>query len=147
MMLKQSSCSNCESNITISYLQYHFSNIIFKINELDLFYVLNVIALGIQFIFGTKFSWNEGIDTYFNVEYVLRGRNFDYFGGYLVVSARYLVVPGVHCQLLVVTACYHSFCINVKMIILMKKHNLDYLIRYREAPTDKVYLINKTLTC
>ena len=49
--------------------------------------MLNFIALGIYFIFGTKFSWNEGIDTCFNVEYVLLGRNFDYFGGYLVVAA------------------------------------------------------------
>ena len=45
--------------------------------------------LGIYFIFGTKFSWNERIDTCFNVECVLLGRNF--FGGYLVVTARYLV--------------------------------------------------------
>ena len=49
--------------------------------------MLNFIALGICFIFETKFSWNEGIDICFNVEYVLLGRNFDYFGGYLVVAA------------------------------------------------------------
>ena len=30
----------------------------------------------------TKFSWNEGIDTCFNVECVLLGRNFDFLGGY-----------------------------------------------------------------
>ena len=77
--------------------------------------MLNFIALGIYFIFGTKFSWNEGIDTCFNVEYVLLGRNFDFLGGYLVVTARYLVVttgycslPGGYCSLLVVTARYSS---------------------------------------
>ena len=43
-------------------------------------------------IFGTKFSTNEGTDTCFNVECVLLGRNFDYFGGYSVATARYLVV-------------------------------------------------------
>ena len=34
----------------------------------ELFWVPNFIALGIYFIFGTKYSWNEGIDTCFNVE-------------------------------------------------------------------------------
>ena len=56
----------------------------------------NFIALGMYFLFGTKFSWNEGIDIYFDVEYVLLDRNFDFLGGYLVVTARYrslLLVP------------------------------------------------------
>ena len=47
-----------------------FSNI-FKINKLDLLWVQNFIALGIHFNFGIKFSWNEGVDTCFNVECVL----------------------------------------------------------------------------
>ena len=38
----------------------------------------NFIALGMYFLFGTKFSWNEC----FNVEDVLLGRNFDFPGGY-----------------------------------------------------------------
>ena len=70
------------------------------INELDLLWLLNFIALEIYFIFGTKLSWNEGIYTCFNVEYVLLGRNFDFLGGYLMVTARYLVVTA---QYLVVT--------------------------------------------
>ena len=49
----------------------------------------NFIALGIYFIFGIKFSWNERIDTCFNVECVLLGRNFDFVSGYLVVTGRY----------------------------------------------------------
>ena len=72
-------------------------------------------GLGIYFIFGTKLFWNEGIDFCFNVECVLLGRNFDYFGDYLivtarcvVVTARYVVVTGGYCSLLVVTACYRS---------------------------------------
>ena len=40
-------------------------------------------------IFRTKFSWNEGIDTWFNVKCVLLSRSFDFFCGYLVVTARY----------------------------------------------------------
>ena len=59
----------------------------------------NFIALGIHFIFGTKFSWNEGIDACFNVECVLLGRNFVFLGGYLVVTARYLVVAAGYCSL------------------------------------------------
>ena len=66
----------------------------------------NFLALGIYFIFGIIFSWNERIDTCLNVECVLLGHNFDFFGGYLVVIARYLVVTGGYCLLLVVTASY-----------------------------------------
>ena len=81
------------------------------ISKLDLLRVPNFIALGIYFVFGTKFPWNERIDTCFNVERVLLGRNFDFLGGYLGVTARYLVVttgyyslPGGYCSLVVVTA-------------------------------------------
>ena len=63
----------------------------------------------------TKFSWNESTGTCFNVEYVLLGCNFDFFGGYLVVTAHCLVVtagywllPGGYCLLLVIAACYRS---------------------------------------
>ena len=52
----------------------------------------NFIAIGIYFLFGTKFSWNEETDTCFNVECVLLGRNFDFLGGYLVATACYLSV-------------------------------------------------------
>ena len=62
------------------------------INELDLLWGPSFIALGIYFFIGTKFSWNKGIDTCFNVQCVLLGCNFDFLGGYLVVTARYLVV-------------------------------------------------------
>ena len=69
------------------------------INELDLLWVLSFIALGIYFIFGTKFSWNVEIDTCFNVEFVLLGRNFDFLGSYLVITARYLVITDGCCSL------------------------------------------------
>ena len=52
----------------------------------------NFIVLGIYFIFGTKFFWNEGIYTCFNVEFVLLGRNIDFLGGYwwlLLVTVGY----------------------------------------------------------
>ena len=81
------------------------------INELNLLRVPNFIALGIYFIFGTPFYWNEGIDTGFNYKCVLLGRNFDFLGGYFVVTTCYLVVTagycsllGGYCSLLVVTA-------------------------------------------
>ena len=59
----------------------------------------NFIALAIYFIFGTKYFWNEGTNTCFNVECVLFRRNFDFFGGYLVVTARHLVVTACYCSL------------------------------------------------
>ena len=62
------------------------------INELDLLWLPKFITLEIYYIFGTKLSWNEGTDTYFNVECVLLDRNCDFLGGYLVDTARYLVV-------------------------------------------------------
>ena len=47
-----------------------------------------------HFIFGIKFSWNEGIDICFNVECVLIGRNFDFFGGYwwLLLVTKWLLL-------------------------------------------------------
>ena len=50
------------------------------------------IAILIYFLFGTKYSWNEETDTCFNVEYMLLGRNYDFLGGKLVATARYLSV-------------------------------------------------------
>ena len=85
----------------------------------------NFIALGIYFISGNKFSWNdEGIDTCFNVKCVLLGHNFDFFGGYLVVTAHYLVVtsgyfslPGGYWWLLLVP----TFSTN-KIIFILGTH-------------------------
>ena len=51
------------------------------ITEIHLLRVPNFIALAIYFLFGTKFSCNEETDPCFNVECVLIGRNFDFFGG------------------------------------------------------------------
>ena len=52
----------------------------------------NVIAIGIYFLFGTTFSWNEETDACFNVECMLLGRHYDFIGAYLVATARYLSV-------------------------------------------------------
>ena len=72
----QNSYSGEQSLVKVAY------HIIFMINELHLLWVPNFIAIGIYFLFGTKFSWNEETDTCFNVECVLLGRNFDFLGGY-----------------------------------------------------------------
>ena len=69
------------------------------INKFDLRWVANFIALATYFIFGTKFSRNEVIDTCFNVECVLLGRNLDFLGGYLMVTAHFLVVTASYCLL------------------------------------------------
>ena len=52
-----------------------------------------------------QFSWNVS----FNIEYVLLGRNFAFLGGYLVVTAVYLVVLLRTACFLSVTARYRSF--------------------------------------
>ena len=77
--------------------------------------------MGNIFHFWDQILWNERSDTCFNVECVLLDRNFGFFGGYLVVTARYLVVTGGYFSLLVVTACYRSlmlvptFSMNIGM--------------------------------
>ena len=60
----------------------------------------NFIALEIYLHFGTKYFWNEGSILALMLN-VLLGRNFVFFGGYLVVTARYLVVTA---RYLMVTA-------------------------------------------
>ena len=62
----------------------------------------NSIALEIYFVFGNKFSWNEGIDACFSVECVLLGRNLDFFGGYCSIPGDYwwlLLVTNGYCSL------------------------------------------------
>ena len=59
----------------------------------------NFIAIGIYFLFGTKFSRNEETDTCFNIECVLLGRNFNFLGSYLVGTACYLNVTTGQCSL------------------------------------------------
>ena len=128
------------------------------INELELLWVPNFTVLGIYFIFGTKFSWNEGIDTCFNFECVLLSRNFDFLGGCLVVTARYLVVttcycslPGCYCSLLVVTDRYRllllvpTFIINV---ILKLSENYGILTKKCVATFQNglVYSVSRNFT-
>ena len=78
------------------------------INELELLWLPNFIALRVYLIFGTTFSWNEGIETWFNEKCVLFGHSLDFLGGYLVVTAHYLVVTA---RYLVVTARYRRYCV------------------------------------
>ena len=58
------------------------------INKIDLRRVPNFIVLEIYFIFDTTFSWNEGIDTCFNVNLTV----ILIFLRLLDGTARYLVV-------------------------------------------------------
>ena len=85
----------------------------------------NFITLGIYFNFGTKLSWNEGIDTYLNVECVLFDRISDFLGGYLAVTVRYLVVSAGYCWLLVVTACYLSLLLVPTFSMIALKYQLS----------------------
>ena len=110
---------------------YH---IIFMINELYLLWVLSFIALEIYYLFGTKFSWKEETDTCFNVECVLLGCKFDFLGGYLVATARYLIITTGYCllpdgdySLLVVTARYHS-------LLLVSTFSMNAIFRFIRDP-------------
>ena len=117
-----------------------------KINKLDLIWGPNFIVLRIYFIFGTKFSWNEGIDTCFNVECVLLGRNFGFFGGYFVVNARCLVVTARYRSLLLVpTFSMNEFYCNLKNVC--KVHVLQNVPwRYIQFSTCST-LFNAPLWC
>ena len=112
--------------------------------------------MGIYFIFGTKSSWNEGIDTCFNVECVLLGRNFDFLNGYLVVTACYLVATG---RYLVVTGSYWwlllvpTFSMNVQQQLIefptLSKETFAFLCYKKKRKTNffgklKPFLSEKT---
>ena len=108
----------------------------------------NLIALGIHVVFGTKFSWNEGIDACFNVEFVLLMAVTLIL---LVVTARcqvvtagyccsllggYCSLPGGYCSLLVVAARYRllvpvpTFSMNGEKVVI---RTLAKLIEKLEA--------------
>ena len=78
----------------------------------------NLIALGIYFIFGTKFSWMRGLILALMSSVYYLAVIFDFLGDYLVVTDLYLVVTagycslpegitGGYCSLPLVTACSH----------------------------------------
>ena len=77
----------------------------------------NLIARGMYFLSGTTFSWNEENDVEcFNVKCVLLGRNFDFLGGYLVVTARYLMVATGYCSLSGVYCSLPSGCYRLLLV-------------------------------
>ena len=120
-------------------LQFQISYL-WLINNFDLLWLSNCIALGIYFIFGTKFSWNEGIDICINVECVLLGRNVDSLGGYCSLPSGYCLLLLVTWWLLVVTARYWwlllvpTFSMNVLYVngIMLKLYWMKYTLLYIE---------------
>ena len=88
-----------------------FSNILFTINKLDLLWVPNFIALRIYFIFGTKFSWNEGLILVL-MTCVLLGRKFDF----LMVTWWLLLVPTFHMNIRCCLLNVRSDLLNNKML-------------------------------
>ena len=102
----------------ISGQDQQFPNIIFKINKLELLWVPNFIALGIYFIFGTKFFWNVGLILVLmsNMRYLVVILIFLWF---LVVTAHYCSLLGGYCSLLLVP----TFNMNSRKLL---KKNLEY---------------------
>ena len=79
------------------------------INQLGLLWVSNFIALGIYFIIGTKFSWDEGIYNFLMSNMCYLAIIFMGFTArYLVVTAGYCSLLGGYSWLLLVTARYWS---------------------------------------
>ena len=103
-------------------------NIMLMINELDLFWLANFMVMEIYFIFGTKFSWNEGIDTCFNMKCVLLGRNFDFLAGYCSFFSSYYLLL-ITWWLLLVTTGYCSFPLLARTLFYVT-HNSNgaYLV-------------------
>ena len=85
-----------------------------------------ILWLEIYYFFGTKFSWNEGIDIFFNVKCVLLGCNFDFLGGYLVVTAHYPVVTGGSCSLLLVL----TFRMNALNLVQHFEHFFEHFFLF-----------------
>ena len=81
-----------------------------------------------------KFSWNDGIDTCFNGECVLLSRNFDFLGGYLVVTARYLGVTSGYWLLLVVT----TSCRSLLLIPIFSMN--DFILKIHEKKHTETYI-------
>ena len=115
------------------------------INELHLPRVPNFIALGIYFLSGTKFFWNEENDTCFNVECVLLGRNFDFLGGYLVVTARCLMVTTSYCSLLVVTARYLVVTARSRSLLLVPTFRMNDTFLPDSCEQQLLHFIQKCL--
>ena len=98
----------------------------------------------------SKYSWNITCRLgCFNIKCMLLGRNFDFLGGYLVVTARSLVVtggyyslPGGYWWLLIVTARYCLFPllvwtqINMSLRRLLFRHEIFYLLRLQSFPNN-----------
>ena len=125
--------------LTIAY------DIIFMINELHLPRVPNFIALGIYFLSGTKFFWNEENDTCFSVECLLLGRNFDFLGGYLVVTARCLMVTTSYCSLLVVTARYLVVTARSRSLLLVPTFRMNDTFLPDSCEQQLLHFIQKCL--
>ena len=94
----------------------------------------------ISFFMITKFSWNERIDTCFNVECVLLGCNFDFLGGYCLLPSGYcslLGVTGSYFLLLVVTTSY-------RLLLLIPPFSMNELNLFpRSCKIAKVKLLFK----
>ena len=87
----------------------------------------NFIALEIYIIFGTKFSWNEGIGTCFNVECVLLGRNL-LGDNCLVVTAGYCSLPGGYHWLLLVAWWLLQVTARYRSLLLVLSFTINHLL-------------------
>ena len=95
------------------------------------------------------------IYTCFYDEYVLLGSNFDFLGGFLAVTARYLMVtacycslPGDYYSLLVVAASYRSlllvptFSVNDRKTFLYPLYIKQIFLLWHKKKSPNTFLLN-----
>ena len=106
----------------------------------------NFKALGIYFIFGTNFFWNEWIGTRFKVKCALLGRNFTFLGGYWSLFSGHCLLLIVTWLLLVVTSRYRLLLIvpTFGMIRVKTKNDSNFTLKVAKWSNRSfsVYLVN-----
>ena len=159
-MLVMTARGNFTFNWIFQFWDQIYPSIIFKINELDLLWVPNFIAMRMYFIFGTKFSWNKGIDTC-QIDLMSNVCSLVviliFFGGYLVVTARYLVVtaryyslPGArylvvtggYCSLLAFTSRYRSLLLVPTFSMNQRRLELYHYPLYARNDWSRIWTLD-----
>ena len=110
IFLKAGAHGNFETKSTKFWVKIrNFLIIYLRLTNLSKFHSIKSI-----FHFWDQIFLEWGIEACFNAKCMLIGHNFEFFGGYLVVTACYLVVtvrycslPGGYCSLPLVSARFH----------------------------------------
>ena len=103
-MLVMTACGNFTFNWIFQFWDQICPSFIYKVNELDLLWVPNFIALRMYFIYGTKFSWNEGTDTC-QIDLMSNVCSLVVIIIFWWLLGGYCSLPSGYCSILLVTWC------------------------------------------